>query len=212
MIALVTVLTDHIGGIFYPDMIALRVIGRIAFPIYCFLLVQGFLHTSNLKKYMIRMGVFALLSEVPFDLARTGYWLDLGRQNVFITLFLGLCCMTIYRLSEQTQQPILMVSGILAVCILSQLIRADYQWLGILLIMIFYIWKTSKLICYAAFITVTSVYCLTVMSWLQAASICALIPIYWYNGKRGKYSFRYVFYFFYPVHLFILYFVSFYCK
>ncbi len=86
---------------------------------------------------MIRMGVFALLSEVPFDLARTGYWLDLGRQNVFITLFLGLCCMTIYRLSEQTQQPILMVSGILAVCILSQLIRADYQWLGILLIMIF---------------------------------------------------------------------------
>ena len=55
--------------------------------------------------------MFALLSEVPFDLARTGYWLDLGRQNVFITLFLGLCCMTIYRLSEQTQQPILMVSG-----------------------------------------------------------------------------------------------------
>ena len=156
MIALVTMLTDHIGAIFYPDMIALRVIGRIAFPIYCFLLVQGFLHTSNLKKYMIRMGVFTLLSEVPFDLARTGYWLDLDRQNVFITLFLGLCCMTIYRLSEQKQQPILMVSGILAVCILSQLIRADYQWLGILLVMIFYIWQTSKLICYTAFITVTS--------------------------------------------------------
>ena len=151
---------------------------------------------------MIRMGVFTLLSEVPFDLARTGYWLDLDRQNVFITLFLGLCCMTIYRLSEQKQQPILMVSGILAVCILSQLIRADYQWLGILLVMIFYIWQTSKLICYTAFITVTSVYCLTVMSWLQAA----------YNGKRGKYSFRYVFYFFYPIHLLILYFISFYCK
>lgn len=161
---------------------------------------------------MVRMGVFALLSEVPFDLARAGYWLDLSRQNVFITLFLGLCCMTIYRLSEKKQQPVIMVSGILAVCILSQLIRADYQWLGILLIMIFYIWKTSKLICYTAFITVTSIYCLTVMSWLQAASVCALIPIYWYNGKRGKYSFRYVFYFFYPVHLLILYFIAFYCK
>lgn len=205
-------LIDHIGAIFYPDIIALRVIGRIAFPIYCFLLVQGFLHTSNLKKYMVRMGVFAILSEVPFDLARTGCWMDLEKQNVFITLFLGLCCMTIYRLSEQKQQPVLMASGILAVCILSQLIRADYQWLGILLIMIFYIWQTSKLVCYTVFITVTSVYCLTVMSWLQAASICALIPIYWYNGKRGKYSFRYVFYFFYPVHLLILYFISFYCK
>ncbi len=76
----------------------------------------------------------------------------------------------------------------------------------------FYIWKTSKLICYAAFITVTSVYCLTVMSWLQAASICALIPIYWYNGKRGKILVSICILFFYPVHLFILYFVSFYCK
>ena len=205
-------LIDHIGAMFYLDITVLRVIGRVAFPIYCFLLVQGFLHTSNLKKYMLRMGALALLSEVPFDLARTGYWLDLSRQNVFITLFLGLCCMTLYHLAEKKQQPIIMASGILAVCILSQLIRADYQWLGILLIMIFYIWKTSKLICYAAFIIVISVYCLIVMSWLQAASVCALIPIYFYNGKRGKYSFRYIFYFFYPVHLLIFYFISYYCK
>lgn len=201
---------DHIGAVFYSDIIVLRVIGRLAFPIYCFLLVQGFLHTSHLKKYMARMGIFALLSEVPFDLARTGHWFDLGKQNVFITLFLGLCCMAIYRLFERKQQPIIMVSSVLIACILAQLIRADYQWLGILLIMIFYIWQTSKPVCYTAFITVTSVYCVSVMSWLQAVSICALIPIYWYNGKKGRYSFRYLFYFSYPVHLLILYFISYY--
>ncbi len=99
--------------------------------------------------------------------------------------FLGLCCMTIYRLSEQNSSLFLWLV-VFWQSVSSQLIRADYQWLGILLIMIFYIWQTSKLICYTAFITVTSVYCLTVMSWLQAASICALIPIYWYNGKKRK--------------------------
>ncbi len=205
-------LIDHIGAVLYPDLIVLRIIGRLAFPIYCFLLVQGFLHTSNLKRYMARIGVFAVLSEVPFDLARSGHWFDLEAQNVFISLFLGLCCMTIYRFGAKRQHPVIMLSSILAACILAQLIRVDYQWLGILFIMIFYIWHTSKQICYTAFITVTIVYCVSVMSWLQAVSVCALIPIYWYNGKRGKYSFRYVFYFFYPVHLLILYFISYYWR
>ena len=134
--------------------------------------------------------------------------MDLEKQNVFITLFLGLCCMTIYRLSEQNSSLFLW----LVVFWQSVSLSADTGGLPMAWYFAdydFYIWQTSKLICYTAFITVTSVYCLTVMSWLQAASICALIPIYWYNGKRGKYSFRYVFYFFYPVHLLILYFISF---
>ncbi|MFQ7025800.1 MAG: hypothetical protein ACLRRA_01810 [Acutalibacteraceae bacterium] len=99
-----------------------------------------------------------------------------------------------------------MVSGILAVCILSQLIRADYQWRHFT-DYDFYIWKTSKLICYAAFITVTSVYCLTVMSWLQAASICALIPIYWYNGKEE--NTRFDMYFIFSIPFICLYYILF---
>lgn len=70
----------------------LRMIGRIAFPIFCFLLVEGFLHTRNLKKYMIRLGIFALVSDVPFDLAFFGE-IGLNHQNVFFTLFLGVCAM-----------------------------------------------------------------------------------------------------------------------
>ena len=92
LIALVSMIIDHYGAIFHEDIMAYRMIGRIAFPIYSFLLVEGYFHTSDFKRYAKRLFIFALVSEVFFDFAFYGK-IYLGHQNIFFTLFLGLMTM-----------------------------------------------------------------------------------------------------------------------
>lgn len=83
-------LCDHVGLVLVDNNSVMRAIGRVAFPIFVFLLVEGYRHTSNVKKYILRLFVFAIISEVPFDLAFTGNVFDLRYQNVFFTLTAGL--------------------------------------------------------------------------------------------------------------------------
>ena len=78
-IAVVTMVIDHIGAILYPGDLIFRYIGRIAFPIFCFLLVEGFFHTHDRIQYMIRLGIFAILSEIPYDLAFRDQTLEFTR-------------------------------------------------------------------------------------------------------------------------------------
>ena len=86
--ALITMIIDHYGAIFQGNIIIYRIIGRLAFPIYCFLLVEGYTHTSNIKKYASRLIAFAIISEIPFDLAFFGK-IGFEHQNIFFTLFIG---------------------------------------------------------------------------------------------------------------------------
>lgn len=174
----------------------LRTIGRIAFPIFCFLLVEGFVHTSNRKKYAFRLLLFACLSEVPFDLAVFNTWFTLEHQNVFFTLFLGF--LTIWAMEyfqpqkESLRMPIqfmILVIGSLAALLLA----TDYDYKGIVLIVVLYLLRSQPVLR-----TVCACICLL---WEPAACF-AFIPIHMYNGKRGL-SLKYVFYFFYPVHLLI---------
>ena len=74
-IAVLTMITDHVGRMFFPDVHIFNIIGRIAFPLFAFLLIEGFVHTGNLKKYMLRMLIFACISEIPYDLAMQETWL-----------------------------------------------------------------------------------------------------------------------------------------
>lgn len=185
-----------------------RGIGRIAFPIYCFLLVEGFYHTSSRKKYLLRMFIFAVLSEIPFDFAFYGFPGTarlLAGQNVMITLFIGLLLMNVYeylKMAYLNQPLIFNTAGVIAIVgasALATFLAADYSYVGILFILVFYLFREKKIwiaVGLAAVIVLFS-------NQIELAALIALIPIFTYNGKEGR-KIKYVFYAFYPVHLLVL--------
>lgn len=228
-IAIVTMLIDHIGASIltkqllymgenpqdfggvtsqfieqynnlYYIMRATRTIGRVAFPIFCFLLVEGFLRTKNLKKYLFRMALFALLSEIPFDLvfaATPVYW---GYQNVMITLLIGMLAMYGCQIIEEKIPD--KVGQFVACCacfaigaVVAELLKVDYGAKGILPIMVLYLLRHFKL--YQMIGGALS------FVWELPAPLSFLF-ISCYNGKRGM-KMKYFFYLFYPVHLLLLY-------
>lgn len=200
MIALVTMVIDHVGAVLMPESIALRIIGRIAFPVYAFLITEGFFHTKDVKKYMKRLLVFAFLSEIPFDLAVSGEFLEFEHQNVFFTLFGGLFLMYLYNRQTTTGEKII---AVLLVTTLGDVLRTDYGAWGILMIFCFYIFREkfwAKLI---------SVSCINVLAfgYIQSYAVLAFVPIALYNGKKGP-GLKYFFYWIYPVHLLVLYIIK----
>lgn len=196
--------TDHLPGdyTFWLNIdTVLRMIGRLAFPIYCFLLVEGFLHTRSAARYVLRLGLFALISEIPFDLALYNRPFVSDMQNVFFTLFLGLLALMgmqhAKRLLEQYAPKLQFLSLLpLAVCALfAGLLRADYFAFGVLFIGILYLTRQNrKTQCIAGAIGI---------AWEVTAPL-AFVPIYFYNGERGRLRVKYAFYAFYPLHLLLL--------
>lgn len=203
-IAICSMLIDHfavaiylqLDGYDYTIYRAMRYIGRIAFPIYCFLLVEGFFHTRNIKKYIGRCFGFALLSEIPFDLALYGEIFHPKSQNVYFTLTLGLC--TLYLLEKMKGYDMLHVLA-RAVCILvgaglAQVLETDYHYRGVLFIVMFYFCRNMDKL-------VRNIIGAVAFSYEVTAPL-AFIPIYLYNGERGM-RLKYFFYLVYPVHLLI---------
>ena len=205
MLAIITMLIDHIGAIFFPNIAILRMIGRISFPLFCFFISEGFIYTSNVKLYLGRLFLFAIISEVPYDLAFHGTIYYPGKQNVFFTLCLGL--IAIYALHTYlAERPVtaIVLAGVSV--LFAELLHTDYGWFGVVLIIIFYCFKnyrTRGIFAFALFNTGFSL----LTSTLQLYAITSCIPILLYNGKKGKINGKYLFYAFYPVHLLILYFV-----
>ena len=176
----------------------LRMAGRLAFPIYCFLLVEGFLHTHDFKKYALRMLGFALISEWPFDWAFFSgvYW---GHQNVYFTLLLGLLAMKALD-TYQTPEGMPALKGILgaAACFLAAaLLHCDYDVLGLALILALYMTRKDKRAqCIAG----------AVFSLFEPVAPLAFGLVWFYSGERGGSSKleQWAFYWFYPAHIFVL--------
>ena len=195
-------LTDPIWAQIY---VLMRGIGRIAFPIYAFLLVEGFLHTRDVKKYLARMLTFAVVSEIPFDLAvfhTPFYW---GYQNVFFTLFLGLLALAGENVVHQSSG---MFAGaglwkqafVLILCVgTAQLINCDYGAFGVFFIILLYMTRYDKK-------TQTVLGAISLIC--ESPGILAFIPIRLYNGTRGRCGNRYFFYAFYPAHLLALWWIG----
>jgi hypothetical protein len=207
LIAIITMLIDHIGAgileqlpnitenIILVDRI-LRYIGRIAFPIFCFLLIEGFLHTSNIKKYATRLFLFAIISEIPFDLAFNRKIFETSHQNVFFTLFIGL--LTLIAIKYYENNNILKIFYIFAGIFFAHILNSDYAGFGVVFIILLYTFHNN--------IKLRNIVCSVAILWEYTAPI-AFIPISLYNGERG-FKMKYFFYVFYPAHLLLIYAIS----
>lgn len=223
VIACICMLIDHVGLVLMYNKWYMRAVGRLAFPIFAFLIVQGAAHTSNIRKYILRLAVFALISEIPFDLAIHDRLWYLGAQNIFFTLTAGL--FVIYCM--ESRGPLGRWRGeiALATALLAEFLRFDYGMAGVGVIVVFY-WcnKDSRAelptgaasavkLSYFSLrqnIEVVIISALTYILCLgmrQLYALLALIPINMYNGERGRWNLKYVFYMFYPAHLLIIWFI-----
>ncbi|MBQ9360334.1 MAG: hypothetical protein IJT96_04790 [Lachnospiraceae bacterium] len=206
LIAVISMLIDHTGDVLYPGQLWLRYIGRLAFPIYCFLLVEGFCHTRNLKNYMLRLLIFGIISEVPFDLAFHESFIDFGHQNVFWTLLLGLMAISLMSMVKYDNiyiRYLLQMMIAVPFGIAAQLMHTDYRWIGIGLIASMYIFHNIEVLKVGAGV----VFMLPFFSnQIEYFGVLSYLPIHFYNGRRGfenGFS-KWLFYVFYPVHLMVL--------
>lgn len=210
MIALLSMILDHAAvtlniGYRIPfldtKVSILRIIGRLAFVLYAFLVAEGVLHTSNWKKYAGRLFLLAILSEIPFDLA-IFQQVGLELQNVFFTLLLGMLAVQgdLY-FQAKGKRPYGMIV-LFGCCMLSGIFRTDYAVMGVLMIFWFYFARGQNVLLAAGIVVLN-----LCAGGIQIFGMLALIPILFYNGKRG-YSGRIVnrvFYLSYPLHLLLLY-------
>lgn len=194
--------------------IVLYGIGTVSFPLFCFTLSEGFQHTKNRRKYITRLGLFALISEIPYDTAffsvvskNAGTFpVWNGNQNIFFTLFLAavalLCYEKLKTNSENTFKKIVSVTmqvlciGIFAA--IAQYLHTDYGYKGILYIAAFYIFRQNRLLSVAVFLVL---YTLAKHSLPTVFILLSCIIILMYNGQRGKINIKYFSYAFYPLHL-----------
>ncbi len=213
ILACLLMLCDHIGLILFNDNLIARSIGRMAFPIFAFLLVEGMRHTSDMKRYMLRLLVFAVISEIPYDLAVFGNVFYLGHQNIFFTLTLGL--FVIYCFEDALLHK--WAYGIMAAALVVAFVCCfDYQMAGILIIFSFYVLSPHRAGCNlqervkinVELSVVTVLIDVLFIGTRQLFSLFALLPINLYNGERGKLKLKYVFYLFYPLHLMVLWWVK----
>jgi hypothetical protein len=228
-VAIVTMLVDHVAiTLVYPEFLALRGtaaavtwadaynamrdIGRIAFPLFCFALTEGLAHTHDRPRYALRLFLFALVSEIPFDLAlNDGKVSFVADTNVMYTLFV--CFMALWagdsiRRAEGDRLPgwagdVVTIALLAAGAMVDIRLTSDYSWFGILLGGSLYLTRQHRLAQVACGTACTVLYCLINARWIEMYALIGLALILFYNGKRGR-GMKCFFYAFYPGHLLIL--------
>ena len=210
IIACVSMLVDHIALLLVDKgataYIFMRTVGRLAFPLFAFALVEGFFHTSDLKKYFFRLGIFAVVAEASYDFAVYGF----NRQSVEgleigVTLLMGLAAVAMYHhvMTKYITQPFVsnMFAGLVIIlfCVAAESLKVAYGMYGILLIMCMYLFRGKKIVLSVALLLLPVLFS---TEW-QVFSVFSMIFIIMYNGEKGK-NIKYLFYTFYTCHLVLL--------
>lgn len=224
IMAMLFMLCDHLWGTVVPGNDWLTCVGRLAFPLFAFMIVEGYFHTKSIKKYVLRLLLFALISEIPFNLAMGSRFFYPIHQNVLWSFLISIGLIGWNEKVKKKQVWKRITVGILSVCVgyVAGLITfVDFYHAGVLTVLVFYFFKNRKLWCYlgqavclwyinfemlGGFSYEVTLFGETRFIERQGFAILALIPIWLYKGKQGYHSktLRYVYYAFYPIHLLIL--------
>jgi hypothetical protein len=227
-IAILLMLSDHIWATYMSFGNWMTYIGRMAFPIFAFQIAEGYLHTSNFKKYALRLLGFAVVTEIPFNLFYSSRVFNPYHQNVLFTLLLGLIAIIVIdkmKKKRTAKNIALSVLWLVLICVASTVGFVDYGFLGVLTVVAFYLLRDfpfAWLAQLAAMVLINIVFFEGLMFNVeifgrtfeipsQGFAVLSLVPIWLYAGKKGRTSklMQYGFYAFYPVHMLVLYLIKF---
>ncbi len=201
LIAMATMLIDHIGYIFFPDSQLYRIVGRLAFPLYCWFLVQGYLHTRNLKNYMYRLFGLACLSQIPYNLA----FQQVEELNVIFTLLLSIIALYILDHVEGYRLKSILLLGVMSTAIL---VPMDYGLYGVALVLIYRYLDQRRLVRYHMLLNLFFFAAYGIGYWIQFFSIFATILIGLPYSYRFMPRIKPLYRSFYPLHLAVLFVIS----
>lgn len=224
IIAILSMILDHIKyAIPQTECFVTEYLGRIAFPLFAFFISEGFIHTHSRKKYMLRMLIFAVISQIPFYLFSHNVAHSTVTLNVLFTFeiaLVGLCIIDFFKSYDGISKVLnflITVVLLLFILAITYFIHPDYSWYGVLIIWIFYIFRNSKTLTSIFFTIITILYYLSYgygkrydlfIPYIYF-NLLSMVFILFYNGKQGK-KMKYFFYIFYPAHLLIFYFINLY--
>lgn len=219
-LAMACMLLDHMWATVIPGNTWMTWVGRLTFPLYAFLIAEGFFHTADRRRYALRLLGLALLSEIPFDLIQFSTPFFPFHQNTVFTLLLGLWAISGLDRARQEPTPRRIILGLLTLasaCLLGGVGFVDYGVMGVLTVVLFYLLRDfplARLAQLAAMVLLNIVFfkgqTIPLLGFdfpTQGFAVLALVPIWLYNGKKGfgGKGFQWASYLFYPVHLLVLY-------
>ncbi|MBQ7903093.1 MAG: conjugal transfer protein TraX [Oscillospiraceae bacterium] len=225
IMAMVFMLCDHLWGTVVPGNDWLTCIGRISFPIFAFMIVEGYFHTGNLKKYVKRLFLFALISEIPFNLAMGSRLFYPVHQNVLWSFLMAIGFIhwneKARKSGKKWKMALTAVISVILAYLLGIITMVDFYHAGVLTVLVFYFFRNRKWYNYMAqFICLWYInmeilggysYQLNILGQTyfvarQGFALLALIPIWLYRGRQGYHTkaFQHFCYWFYPVHLLVL--------
>lgn len=188
-LAMFTMLIDHIGYLFFPYQMWLRIIGRLSFPIFAFLIARGYRYTSDKRKYAIRLFIFGLISQIPY------YFFVPGKMNIMFTLFIGLMIIEVFESKLKPLSFVLLLFG--------HFLPVSYGVYGLAMILIFHMTYGAPDKTMLGYFALSAVYYMSSGNEIQALSVFALLPILLDPVTKIKVP-RMVGYWFYPGHIAVL--------
>ena len=226
-IAVIFMLSDHIWATALSFGDWMTYIGRMAFPIFAFQIAEGFVHTSNFKKYALRLLGFAVITEIPFNLFYSSRWFNPYHQNVLFTLLLGLLAIKVIDglKKDRSLKNIALSVLLLGLILLASVVGfVDYNHYGVLTVIMFYLMRDFpfawlgqligmiliNIVIFEGLVFPVEIFGKTFEVPSQGFAVFALIPIWLYGNRKGKSSkiLQYGFYAFYPLHMLVLFLIK----